>query len=546
VRNGSTFALNGSVGGGVTVDPGGVFNGLGSVGGLTVGGTWNVPAFGVTPAAVATRTSALSFGPALAATASPTLVVNGNLTTTDGSTVNIEATPGPTAPVQVNGTASFTGTHFNVSVNDDSSTRLTSYSLVSANAVTLANSAASTQAPTLVPYLYTDTNTLKVSVLNLGIPLAAVPTTGNGRSVAGAVDTLKTAPGQMGTFVRNLAGLDDSGLRDALDQLPGEVNVTDVKMAVMDSEAITDMIRSEMSRHDDEEGDARIAVRSLRPRWWAELMGQHAHFGGRNGLHGATVDVGGLAGGFDLKRTEHLTFGAGLSFTAGGLSMLGLNESSQLQAPRAFGYAGVQVGPFRFHGGGSAAKTNMSSDRQIHIQAARAGDNQPIGSAFDQTAEADRDGTAQDVWSEWQDTLDIRQWRTESKVGWRHARFGRQPFTETGGGPVSLVGDDNTLTSTESDILISAYKKAGSYRPNFMFTYRREFGDQENSANVQFVDQPNARFQVDGLPLARNTVMARSGLTVRTGSGLEYTFEYEFRHAESETRHSGDFRIRFR
>jgi hypothetical protein len=79
-----------------------------------------------------------------------------------------------------------------------------------------------------------------------------------------------------------------------------------------------------------------------------------------------------------------------------------------------------------------------------------------------------------------------------------------------------------------------------------MFTYRREFGDPENTADVQFVDQPAARFQVNGLPLARNTVMGRSGLTVRTGSGLEYTVEYEFRHADFETRHSGDFRIRFK
>jgi autotransporter-associated beta strand protein len=565
VRSGATLTLNGSVGGNVGVDSGGLFSGTGSVGSLNVAGTWTVPAPVIVPAPVfGTAASTLTSGfaattaamagvtglpPAtpLLATDTSTLVVNGDLATTPGSTVNMTVVAGPRPPVQVNGTASFSGTQFNLTVNDSSTTRMTSYPLVSARSVSLTNSTASAQVPTLVPYLYTDATALRVSVLNLLVPIAAVPTTPNGRAVATVVDTIKpTSTGDMGVFIRNLAGLEDDPLRDALEQLPGEVNVTNVKMAVIDSEAITDLIRSEMSRHDEEEGDARVAVRSLRPRWWAELTGQHARFRGRNGLHGATVDVGGLAAGFDIKRTERFTFGGGLSFTAGGLSLVGLKEASQLKAPRAFTYAGLQAGPFQFHAGGSAARTNMSSDRQIHVTAARAGDTQPIGSAFDQTAEADRDGAAEDVWSEWQDTFNIGQWRSESKVGWRHARFARQPFTERGGGPVSLEGGDDLLTATESDVLIRVFRKTGGYRPHFMFTYRREFGDPENTADVQFVGQPAARFEVNGLPLAKNTIMGRSGLTVRTGSGLEYTVEYEFRHAEYETRHSGDFRIRFK
>lgn len=564
VRSGAAFTMNGSVGGTVNVDAGGLFNGSGSIGGLSVAGTWTVPAPLVPPSPLTGSTAAfggafsapsvmmvsaasLSAPQPLLATDISTLVVNGDLATVPGSTVNMTVTAGPRAPVQVNGTAAFSGTQFNLTVNDSSPTRLTSYPLVTARSVTLANSTATSPVSTLVPYLYTDATALRVSVLNLLIPIAAVPTTPNGRAVAVVVDTIKpTSTGDMGVFIRNLAGLEDDPLRDALEQLPGEVNVTNVKMAVMDSEAITDLIRSEMSRHDEEEDDARVTARSLRPRWWGELTGQHARFRGHDGLHGATVDIGGLAAGFDVKRTERFTFGGGLSFTAGGLSLTGLKEASQLKAPRAFTYAGLQAGPFRFHAGGSAAKTSMSSDRQIQITAARAGDTQPIGSAFDQTAEADRDGAAQDVWSEWQDTFSIGEWRSESKVGWRHARFSRQPFSERGGGPISLQGGNDVLTATESDVLIRAFKKSGAYRPHFMFTYRREFGDPENTADVQFVDQPAARFQVNGLPLARNTVMGRSGLTVRTGSGLEYTVEYEFRHADFETRHSGDFRIRFK
>jgi autotransporter-associated beta strand protein len=563
VGTGATFTMTGSVGGAVNVAGGGQFTGQGSIGSLGVAGTWTVPA----PPAQASALAGVTQQPSAAFSSSAsmistrslvapqplqegepgTLTVNGNLTTTPGSTVNMTVSAGPVAPVQVNGNASFSGTQFNLTVNDTSTTRLTSYPLVSARSVALANSTATSQVSTLVPYLYTDATALRVSVLNLLIPIAAVPTTPNGRAVATVVDAIKPASnGDMGIFIRNLAGLEDEPLRDALEQLPGEVNVTNVKMAVMDSEAITDLIRSEMSRHDEEEGDARVAARSLRPRWWAELTAQHARFGGHDGLHGATIDIGGLAAGFDIKRTDRYTFGGGLSFTAGGLSLSGLKEASQLKAPRAFGYGGVNLGPFQFHGGGSAARTDMSSDREIHVTAARASDSEPIGSAFDQTAEADRNGAAEDVWSEWQDTFNVGEWRSESKIGWRHARFSRQPFTERGGGPIALQGEDQLLTATESDVLVRAFKRSGAYRPHFMFTYRHEFAEPGNSADVQFVSAPATKFEVNGLPLAKNTVMGRGGVTVHTGSGLEYTVEYEFRHAEFETRHSGDFRIRFK
>ena len=143
-------------------------------------------------------------------------------------------------------------------------------------------------------------------------------------------------------------------------------------------------------------------------------------------------------------------------------------------------------------------------------------------------------------------TVKFLDWTTETKVGWRHARFTREAFTEQGGGPVSLQSGETTITQTESDVLVRSFKRSGRYRPYFMFTYRREFGDQLNEEDSQFVDQPTASFEVQGLPLAKNTVMGRSGLTVHLGPGLEFTFEYEFRRAEFETRHTADFRVRFR
>jgi outer membrane autotransporter protein len=506
---------------------------------LTVGGSWAVPAIATSGPALARRAAIPN---AAVTSTAPRFVVNGDLTTTPGSTVALEVHDAQ-APVQVNGAASFTGTQFNIVVDDTSKTRLESYPLVKADAVSLASSTVSAQTSTLAPVLFADPTTLRVSVLNLLVPLSAVPTTKNGRAIATAIDTLKPATGEMRALIRNLAGLEDQSLRAAFDQMTGQVNTTNARMVVMDSEAITDLIRAEMSR--DAESELEIGSGSGRSGMWVEAVGAHARFSATGDLSGAVVNLGGLAGGYDLLRGDRFTFGGGLSFTSGDLSLDSLKEASQMSAPRGFAYAGVRVGPFRFHGGGSAAKTNTTSTREIHIQQ---GDpnRDPGAAAFDATAQAERNGNANDAWSEWQDTFRIKSWTTESKVGWRHARFARQAFTEQGGGPVSLQSSGSTLTLTESDVLVRTFKRSGQYRPYFMFTYRRSFGDPSNSEDSQFVNQPTATFAVQGLPMATNTVMGRTGLTVHLGVGLEFTLEYEFRRAEFETRHTVDFRVRMR
>ncbi len=548
LSTGTNLALNGTVGGAVTVDQGATFTGSGAIGGLNLAGTWTVPTLAsaaISPVAPLAPLAATAPASVSLLASDPTLLtVNGDLVTTPGSTVNIEATPGPKAPVQVNGSASFSGTQFNVAVNDSSNRRLTSYALVSASQVSLANSVATTTRPNLVPSLFVDPGVLRVSILDLAIPLAGVGTSDNGRAVGGALDRLKPGIGELGLIIRNLAGLPDPELAAAFEQLAGQVNVTDVKMAIIDSEAITDLIRSEVSASADDD-DPRYLSRATRPRWWANVVGQRARYRRRTNLFGALVNAAGAAGGFDVKRTDRFTFGVGGSLSQGGLSLQGLDEASDMIAPRGFGYAGVRLGTFRVQGGGSAAWTSGSSERQIRVAASRA-EGQPAGSAFDRTAQSDQEGTARDAWTEFQDSLNVKSWRTEGKVGWRRARFTRKAFAESGAGPLSLVGTDDTLTSTEADVLVRVWRREGAYRPHFLFSFRRQLGDDVNMREVQFGDTTNGRFTVTGLPLAQNTVLSRTGLTVRTGSGLEYTLQYEFRIAESEQRHTADFRIRFR
>jgi uncharacterized protein with beta-barrel porin domain len=95
-------------------------------------------------------------------------------------------------------------------------------------------------------------------------------------------------------------------------------------------------------------------------------------------------------------------------------------------------------------------------------------------------------------------------------------------------------------------VLFNLFRRTGTWRPRFAFTYRREFSDPVVDASLQFVQQPDTKFVVDALPLPKDTVIARGGLTYRTASGLEYTFGYEFRQADDEVHQSVDFRVRFK
>jgi uncharacterized protein with beta-barrel porin domain len=482
---------------------------------------------------------------------SPSLIVNGDLTTTPGSTFGVTVAPGAAPPIIVNGRATLTGTHVNVDINDPNPARYASYvAMTAANGLTMSGSDASTPSSTIVPVLSANANTLFVTMLNFAIPLAPVATSSNAMATANAIDTIKLgATGDLGAVIREVTALDDAHLNLALTSLAGEIHASEQRLSIRDSQSITDMVRSEISEfeHDAEDNPA-YAARTRQPHVWYQVTGEHATY--RSGqFSGATANVGGGAGGVDFMPTSRWSIGGGGSLSLGGMALTDISGSSQMTAPRAFGYSGFSFGPFHLHGGGSAARSSYNTTRQIAFAAvatAADGETAPLSNGISRTADADQTGVTRDAWSEIQDTTKFRSWTLDSKLGLRAAHYSRSAFSETGANAVSLDGSADALRTRESDVNINLFRRSGAWRPRVLLDFRRQIGDQAPTADVQFAGRADSQFVVNGLPVPRNAFQGLFGLTMRTQSGLEMTVEYETEQAPDEAHNAVHFRMRFR
>jgi autotransporter-associated beta strand protein len=549
-----TLGLDGILGGSLRVDPGATFVGAGAIlGSVTLAGRLEVPleAGATLPTSSPTLATRGGYGAAADST-EPGLLIGGTLTATPGSVIRLNLSPERAAPISVAGRTTLSNTNFEVAFAEVPGRSTTYRALTGLGGLLYTGLTTSSVDPDLVPVLTDDGDSILVTLLNYAVPLAEAGTTANTAAVGRAMVAIKyDATGDLGQVVRELTALDDDELDLALEGLAGQVHATQQWIAVLDSETFTDMIREEITMrehaYEEELANPALAPRAQQLRWWAQVSGERASFDGV-GFRGAVANLGGVGGGFDVKRTRRWVFGLGGSFSAAGLSLDGLDSGSDLKAPRGFAYTGLSLGRFRLNAGGSTARTSYQTSRRITFTAMlpTATGEVTFGEGIDREATSEQLGWASDAWSEWQDSIKIKSWTLDSKVGWRHVRISRESWIEAGAGGISLEAPAQTLKFNEADAGVHLFKRTGGIRPRALFHYKRELFADGSEVAMQFVDEPEGRFMTSGLPTGKDTITALGGLTFITASGLEYAVRYEIRHATGELRQKVAFRVRFR
>jgi hypothetical protein len=448
----------------------------------------------------------------------------------------------------VGGRAALNGTQLDLTAEDPGARRSTTFlALTAERGLSMTETDVRTQRPEFQSILTQDSRSLFVTLLNLQIPLAGIASTGNGAAVAGALDRTKLgATGDRAVVVRELTALDDKDLQDALSMISGEIHSSALHLAVLDSEAFTDLVRGELTTADhDVTGRYGTGLNAV--RWWTQFAGEHATLGATDTARGATVDLGAAGGGFDWRGSDRWSFGGGGGFGAGHMGLGALDASSDFKAPRAFAHVGFKPRGFGLRGGGSTARTTYRTVRRIAFAATAPAE---LGAALltggiDRTADSDQTGTVSDTWSEYNDSVKKSTYTLDWMVGVRHARVTRDAFDETGASALSLTAGDDTLSLTQTDVKLHLWRHEGNVRPFFETTVRRELTDGETTTAVQFTGVDNSSFKVDGLTVPGNTFIGRGGVTWRTWLG-NLTFEYQLHKSPGQTRQTADLRVRFK
>ena len=531
-----TLALNGGAGGSVDVAAGGTLRANGFIGGsLNVAGSlFAGPGAGGLSAASQTTASA---GDHLAN--APYLTVAGNLALTNGAHVGFDVGPGTAPTMLVGGTATVNGVHFTVGAPAIGDARSAAFlAIAAANGLSFSNSDITTGDPGLVSGLKQTSNALYVTLLNLYVPLAR--TAGPGTiEVADAIDrTKRTATGDGEFVVHELTALDDKDLKNALEQVGGQLHASVLQAAILDTESVTDLIRDQLSAREMDEGND--------VRWWGETACQRADFDATDHARGGNANVCAGAGGADRRYSEKWTLGAGGSYSDGRMG-IGSMGSGDYTAPRAFGYAGYKPSTLGVRFGGSGAASNYQTQRQIQFQAVLPPElgGAPIDEGVNRKAEAQQQGSTSDQWSEIHDSRKVKTYTIDALVGVRHARISRGAFEESGAMALSLNGQDEILNLTQTDVRVHVWRRSGTYRPFLDGSYRRELAADNTQAAVAFDGLPKSDFIVEGINIPANSYSARGGMTIATMFG-QATFTYEYKAAPGQRRQTVGFRVRFK
>ncbi|HEX4347946.1 MAG TPA: autotransporter domain-containing protein, partial [Vicinamibacterales bacterium] len=544
-----TAAMNGAIAGNLQVSSQGSITTAGSVGGsVTVGGSLSIPA----PGTAQSSFNSLRLHPLATAPTRdvPSLYVNGDFNATPGSTLNFTVTPDGAPPIVVNGKANINNTHLNIDVEDPNPARYANYiALTAGGGLSASGLTVGSLANGIVPVVRADPNALLVTVENFNIPLSTVPISPKVTSIAKAVDIGKlSGDPDFGKIARELTALSDSQLSAALQQLSGEVHASQARLASIDSASISDIVRGSLSDREDAAADTKSQTgakqtKSKASPMWIEFAADHGSY-----ADGTKSNMGGAAGGYDLKNSERVTAGVGLAFTQGSLALGDGGGTANLAAPRAMGYSGVGFGPFKIHAGGSASPTSNHSQRQIAFTAMvpdANGNLVPLTGGIDRTADTTQTGMNTDGWTEGKGSYKRSGWLFNATTGLRAARMNQHAFQETGAGSISLQGGDQVLKQKEVNLNVVGDRKIGVWRPHFELAYRREFSPTLTTADMQFAGQSDTDFTTQGLPIPVTEYKGEAAITYR-GGFITWTATYRFSKSAEETHNSISFSAHFK
>jgi outer membrane autotransporter protein len=315
------------------------------------------------------------------------------------------------------------------------------------------------------------------------------------------------------------------------------VHGSSVHLAALDGTATVDSIREEIAGRDGARGDLGLATGPGRRgglRWWARATGQQVRFDDAN----AEARLSGVVAGADWALGARWLAGIGGGYGSGDLDLGGRIGTARYVAPRAFGYVEYATNRWSAQAGASFSRPSYEVARAMHFVARY--DPQLGGGALsggiDREAASRQSGMSADLWAGWRLRMARGAWSFSPGLSLRHSRFGRESWTETGAGALSLGADAQSVAMTSIDAGLDVIR-AGRLRPFTRVEYRRQLSGLRPGAVVRFAETPSS-FVVDGLAFAGHDGAATVGLAWRVGRNVDLSAAYDLRASEGQVRHA--------
>ncbi len=525
--NGGRLAMQGRLGGSISIGAGGVLGGNGTIG-SGAGSTITVAAGGV-----------LSPGNSIGA-----LTIDGDLAVQRGARFAVETNPaGPEADlVHVTGNAALDGgsvAHIGANGNYGLRSR---YTILSADgALSGQFDAVTSDFAFLTPSLAYDYDARRVSLelARNDTPMISAAATRNQRAAAGAIDSIGMAGGHR--VYDAVAQLPDDAplLRGAFDQLSGEIHASARTVLLQDSRYVRDAVAERLRAAAGGVGavsapvlasagdGARLAPADARgPATWLQATGSWSHIDGDGNAARAKSSSGGFVMGVDTPVSEAWRLGLMAGYSRTDFDVQQRSSSGDSDNYHLGAYGGGQWGKLGLRGGLAYSWHDITTRRSVSM------------SGMSERLEADYDGRTAQVYADLSYRIDTPAAAIEPFANAAYVNLKTDGYRESGGA-AALRGKSQTNETTYTTLGARAstdFELGGAQAAaRGSLGWRHAFGDVKPVAVQAF--SAGESFTVAGVPIAKNSAVVEAGLEVRINRRASFGLSYQGQLAGSAQDH---------
>ena len=486
-----TLAVNGSLGGSLTVGNGATLAGTGSVGNTVV----------QSGATVAPGGNAIG-----------TLNVAGNLTLAQGSTYQLNAAAdGRSDQLRVNGVATLQGGGVSVLASGNFQPS-TSYSILAANGgVSGQFGAATTDMAFLEPFLTYSPQNVTLRLQRNDVRFQDIAQTHNQRAAAGAVAALGTGP-----LYTPVVQLSAAAARSAFDSLSGEVHASLKSAAFEDSRFVRDAsLRRLREAFDTPAATAADGAAASGSGVWAQAFGSWGSSDADGNASSVERSTRGIFLGADTRVGDDWRLGALGGYSHSRVTPDDRTSWAKSDTYHVGVYGGKQWGQLGLRAGATYSAGEADTRRDVAFP------------GFSGQTAAKYDVKTTQAFGELGWKMPTANGSLEPFAGLAHVRLSTDGFTEAGG-VAALNGASSSTHITYSTLGLRGSTSAGmpgnQTRLRGLVGWRHAFGDAAPNSTLALAGQPS--FAVAGVPIAKNALVLEGGIDFAVSRNLTLGVSY--------------------
>ncbi|MEO8014304.1 MAG: autotransporter domain-containing protein, partial [Polaromonas sp.] len=486
-----TLAVNGSLGGSLTVGNGARLAGTGSVGNTVV----------QSGAAIAPGGNGIG-----------TLNVAGNLTLAQGSVYQLNASSdGRSDQLRVSGVAALQGGSVSVLTSGNFQPS-TSYSILTANGgVSGQFAGATTDMAFLQPFLTYSPQNVTLRLQRNDVSFQDIAQTPNQRAAAGAVAALGTGP-----LYTPVVQLNAAAARSAFDSLSGEVHASLKSAAFEDSRFVRNASLGRLREaFDTPAGTATDTPAASGSGVWAQAFDSWGSTDSDGNASSVERSTRGIFLGADTRVGDDWRLGVLGGYSHSRLTPDDRTSWAKSDTYHVGVYGGKQWGQLGLRAGATYSTGEADTRRDIAFP------------GFSGQTAAKYDIKTTQAFGELGWKMPTANGSFEPFAGLAHVKLSTDGFTESGG-VAALSGGNGSAHTTYSTLGLRGSSSAGmpgnQTRLRGLVGWRHAFGDVTPTSTLALAGQPG--FTVAGVPIARNALVLEGGIDFAVSRNLTMGVSY--------------------